>query len=56
MTNMLNNVSVYIENTKEDLRAHIVYYDLFITFHPQDIFFFSLSIEIQCLSSLHNCS
>lgn len=40
MTNVLNNVSVYIKNGEEDLIAHIVCHNLFITFHPQDLFFF----------------
>lgn len=39
MTNLLNNVSVYSGHGVEDLRAHIVYNHLFITLHPQDIFF-----------------
>lgn len=42
MTNlMINNVSVY-NRSVEVLRAHIVYYHLFITLHPQDIFCFCM--------------
>lgn len=37
---MTNNVGVYNWKCVEDLIAHIVNYHLFITLHPQDIFFF----------------
>lgn len=40
MINLLNNVCVYKGNGLDDLRAHIVYYNLFINLHPQDILFF----------------
>lgn len=57
MTNlMINNVSVYNRKSVEVLRAHIVYYHLFITLQPQDIFCFCMYGYIQHLFSMNYCS